>query len=131
MKIFILTIIAMLGISAAAAAQSAEKLSVRPGEQKVTVRSKVKIKVLPITDDSRCREGMVCVWAGNAKVRFEISIGRTAPKTLELNSNLEPKAIVFKGYQITLVSLSTKPDDFPKDAAARYTAVFSITRIKR
>ena len=75
MKKATLTILITFAAVVCVAAQRASSVSLRVGEQK-TVASRLKIHFLEVTDDSRCPVGTTCVWAGNAKVKLALSVGR-------------------------------------------------------
>jgi hypothetical protein len=67
------------------------------------------------------------VWAGNAKIRIQVSKRGGSTKMLELNSNLAPTTVVYNGYEIKIVSLTPKPGE--KGKAAGMTAVLSVTKV--
>lgn len=84
------------------------------------------IKVKSVCD-SRCPEGCMCVWAGEAKVFFTIKEFPTSLDTsLTLPSN---PAMIYKNYSIDLKSVNPYPIcnfEFPDD----YTIQFLISDIK-
>ncbi|MFA6542188.1 MAG: hypothetical protein WCT99_11345 [Bacteroidota bacterium] len=99
---------------------------VAPGEEfelkyRETVRihdTNLSLTFSSLKEDSRCPEGAVCVWAGNAK------IGMTADAVeFELNTTLEPAQAQFSGYTITLIAVSPYPKlngmHKPEDYSAR------------
>lgn len=64
-----------------------------------------------VIEDSRCPEGMQCVWAGVLAVEVEIMGTYTRPQTFTLaTTNLSEKnltkTIQFNGYTITIASFS-------------------------
>ena len=103
-------------------------VSLRVGEQK-TVVSRLKIHFLEVTDDSRCPAGTTCVWAGNAKVKLALSVGRKHGE-MDLNSDAQPTSIEFGGYRIKFVSLTRKPTQPGRMTMVRPQLVVSVTRLK-
>ncbi len=130
MKIFILTLIAIFGISTFAAAQSPDSLEIKAGKSKTASHSKLKIKFISVVEDSRCPQGAQCVWAGNAKVKVEIS-SKTDKKTFEFNTGVGPKGDQFGGYAINLESLTPSPTTVGKVDPKKYKARFTVTRLQR
>jgi hypothetical protein len=128
MKKGLLTILVLLSSVICAAAQHEITSSVHVGEQK-TVAGRLKIHFLEVIDDSRCPEGTACVWAGNAKVKLMLSVGRKHQE-FELNSDLSPTSIDYDGYRIKFVSLTRKPTQPGRMTMVRPELVVSITTLK-
>ena len=126
MKKVILTIILTLAVCAVAAAQ---QVSLRQGAQKTVVKG-LKIHFIEVLDDSRCPEGKVCVWAGNAKVKLTLAIKRKRAKDFELNSNLDPTSIDYQGYRIKFVSLTRRPTEPGRMMMVRPELVVSVNKIR-
>jgi len=128
MKTMFLTILTIFGLAAMVMASDPEELVVRKGDQKMTSRGKITVKFVEIVEDSRCPPDVNCVWAGNAKIKVTLSKGRKAAKTFELNSALNPRAIVFEGYDISLIDLTPRPGQKVKMVAMPPSATISITK---
>ena len=133
MKTLFLTVILTLvfGSVSAVNAKDDAPIKVRVGKQKKFSRSKISVKFVSLIEDSRCPEGVNCVWAGNARIKVQISEGRDAGETFEMNTNLGAKGASFRGYAINLVSLAPTPKADVKVNSDSYAAVFSISRLTR
>ena len=129
MKTIILTIAFVLAFAMTGIAQTPEYLTVKAGKQAVGKKSKIKIKFVSVVEDSRCPEGVNCIWAGNAKIKVLISNGMTS-KEYEMNSNLGPKGDSFDGWAIYLEDLLPYPKEGVKRKTA-YHAKFKIIRLTR
>jgi len=127
-RFLILTAMLIFGGLVTANAQS-ERLSVRLSQEKPSVLGRFSVKFVSVLEDSRCPIRTNCVWAGNAKVKIQVSSKREA-KDLEINTNLAPRSIQYRGYNIKIVSLSPKPGENSKAMAAKDTVVFEISRIQ-
>ena len=131
MKILILTIIAMFTITSMVTAQAIETITVKVGQQKTSKKSKLKIKFVSVVEDSRCPIGVNCVWAGNAKIKIEVTSRGLGKKVFEINTTMGPQGDQFDGWAINLVALTPHPKADttldPKD----YRAKFSLTRLQR
>lgn len=99
-------------------------------KQKIVTKDKLTIKFVSLIEDSRCPTDTNCIWAGNAKIKVQISKGKSA-QTFELNSNLEPQNVEFAGYQIKLVALDPKPALNIRINRNGYTATFSVVKLKK
>jgi hypothetical protein len=85
--------------------QSAKEIKLSSNKQIADKSSKLTFKLIAV-EDSRCPPDVNCVWAGNAIVKISVAKGKSAAKTFELNTALEPKVISYQGYEITLKDLS-------------------------
>ncbi len=123
--------IAMLGITSFAAAQSPDTLEIKAGKAKTGSRSKLKVKFISVLEDSRCPTGAQCVWAGNAKIKISVTSKRQGTKIFEINTELGPKGDQFDGFAINLESLTPSPTTVGKIDPKKYKAKFTITRLTR
>lgn len=112
------------------AAQTGEQQKIQIKKYKKFSRSKLKVRFVSLVEDSRCPEGANCVWAGNAKIKIEISNGRKK-ETFEVNTNLGPKGATFGGYAVNLIELKPTPKVNAKINRNSYTATFTVSRMTR
>lgn len=129
MRTAILTAVILLGVCGVAAAQTEETISFRSGQQKQAGRGKLNIRFISVLEDSRCPVRAVCVWAGNAKVRIDVSIRHRQKKTIELNTGLDPRTVEFEGYQFKLVSVTPRPGEGEAGKTSRPTITITVKRI--
>lgn len=133
MKMLILTLLMTFAFGALMTVQGQDKteeVKIQVGEQKAVTEDKIKIKFVSLVEDSRCPEGANCVWAGNARIKVEISCNNRTEE-FEINTNLGPKGAAFDGYAINLVSLTPEPKVDVEVAATDYFATFEIRRLTR
>lgn len=131
MKTLIFTLVAMLGLTTFATAQSQDSFELKIGKQKTGSHSKLKVKFISVIEDSRCPTGAQCVWAGNAKVKISVTSKRLGTKVFELNTGMGVQGDQFDGYAINLVSLTPTPAMNGKIDPKKYKAKFTITRLTR
>lgn len=126
---FILALILTLAFGATFAleAQTVQKQKVQINKQKKFSRSNLTVKFVELVEDSRCPEGTNCIWAGNARIKIEVSKGRNK-KTFEVNTNLGPKGATYDGYQIELVALTPVPRENIRINKNGYVATFTVSR---
>ena len=118
-------------LTVSAMAQLVDTITVRVGKQAPAKHSGLKIRFLEISEDSRCPSGVNCIWAGNARVKFEVTNRGGGNRSLEANTTTGPKGDQFDGWAIELVSLTPRPTKKGKPAKNLYIATFSVTRLQR
>jgi len=92
-----------------------KEIQIKFGESVALERGILTIKFKSLVGDSRCPQGVVCVWAGNAEVILEVSKNEIA-----LNTLLDPKEKVVGDYNIQLLDVipypkageELKPEDY-------------------
>jgi len=129
MKTLILTIFATLCITAAAAAQTSDTVTVRPGQQKTASHSRIRVKFISVTEDSRCPADVACVWAGNAKIQVKVS-DRNGSKIIVMNT-MGQSGDQFGSYAITLNELTPKRRSNGNIKPKDYRATITVTRLAR
>src|SRR6267142_1883225 len=82
----LLTFASELANAHAKVAQLDREFKLKVGEQVALKRTHLRIKFVTVENDSRCPKDVTCVWAGNAAVRIQLSVGRRS-KTLTLNTS--------------------------------------------
>jgi len=128
---YLLIAVMLLGLSVvSAAAQTAETVKVEAGKQASAQHGKVRIKFIEVVEDSRCPVGVACVWAGNAKVKAEVSY-KGKKKIVELNTGIAERSADVDVWTIELVSLMPRRTKEAKPGPVRYVAAFTITQRKR
>lgn len=75
-----------------------------------------------VIEDSRCPEGAVCVWEGNAKI--VLGVNQTA---IALNTTLEPKQVSYSAFVIRLLSLYPYPKFGQQIKKEDYVAALIVT----
>ncbi|HKM93694.1 MAG TPA: hypothetical protein VJY41_08595 [Prolixibacteraceae bacterium] len=99
-------------------------------EEYATTFGQSTLRFDSVLNDSRCPEGGICVWEGNAKIKLNLSIIGIGEHSIELNTN---KSIsidtTINHLNISLINLSPYPNISltikPKD----YTVKLSITNL--
>jgi hypothetical protein len=109
---------------------SAEQtVEVRAGREVTVGAHKLKLRFAAVLEDSRCPEGVQCVWAGNARVRLELSGARGRPAaTITLNTTTEPREITYANYTIKLTNLAPRPVRDRAPQARDYVATFVVSK---
>lgn len=129
MKTAILTFAIILSVCGVAAAQTEETLTINSSQQKQAGSGKLNIRFISVLEDSRCPVRAVCVWAGNARVRIEVSMRHRPIRIIELNTGLDPRIVKFEGYEFKLLSVAPRPGENERDKIARPAITISVKRV--
>ena len=130
MRSFFVGFIAILlfgGLSAVSAKQTQE-LSVQINKE-ATSTGGVTVKFLELIEDSRCPTDTNCIWAGNAKIKVEVTKPGHKAKTLTLNTRVNPQSVLFGGYQIKITGLTPEPRTNIRIRKDGYVATFTIAKV--
>jgi hypothetical protein len=102
-----------------------EEFGLKFGDKVTLQGTNLTLAFKDVTEDSRCPEGAVCVWEGNARIL--LGVDQTA---IALNTTLEPKQVIYSSYVIQLLGLYPYPriDKLPKKE--EYIAALIVT-VKR
>ncbi len=108
MKIFFLVLMFAAGVLGGdgAGRGRAESTELRLGQERVFRRAGVRVKLLEIQEDSRCPQGVECIWAGNVRVALLVrGPGRTSRRAA-LNTASEPRELKLGGRTLTISNVS-------------------------
>jgi hypothetical protein len=79
-----------------------EQFSLAIGQSATITEAGLKIEFVEVVGDSRCPQGVQCIWAGEANSLIEITYeGSTYQKVLTQSGASEPLPTDFNNYEIT------------------------------
>lgn len=117
---------------AAQAARVGREFKVRAGRTVTLGGENLRLRFASVAEDSRCPEGVNCVWAGNAEVLIEVGAkGGRGRKLLRLSTNAGARGAVegkYLRYTVRLVGLSPRPREGRKIPAGEYTATLLVVK---
>jgi hypothetical protein len=103
-------------VSTSVSAETGTQFELKRGQQANINGTPLRIRFDAVRQDSRCPQGVQCVWAGNAEVTLRIM---SAEKSITLNTGVDPKSAPIDSYTITLVEVKPAarqggipPDDY-------------------
>lgn len=99
-----------------------EEFALRLGEQISLIGTDLTLVFQDVTEDSRCPDGAVCVWAGNGRIQLGVN-----QSIVKLNTTLEPRQFIFGIYAIRLTSLSPYPMIDRRTRKEDYVAALVVT----
>ena len=103
-----------------AKAAGPRQVELRVGGQTTLPDSKIKIKFLSVDNDSRCPQGVNCIWAGSVGVSLLLSAPGVEDVRVKLNTAVEPQTVSYKGQSFRIESVkpprvegkNIKPEDY-------------------
>lgn len=105
------------------------------GENKFLREYQMNVTFKGVSEDSRCPEGVNCIWAGVALAQVEVMGTSTRPMILNLASGDFParnyhQSTEFNGYTITLQDIAPYPksQDGTKALAGKYKIGITIKK---
>jgi hypothetical protein len=105
-----------------------QEFEIKLGQQVSIRREGLRISFSHVAEDSRCPEGVTCVWAGNGKVVLRLTKTRKRAGLMSLNTGLDPKQDDYQGYDIKLVGLAPHPKKGVPMRKKNYVATLIVSR---
>ena len=105
-----------------------QEFELKLGQQVLIENERLKISFIGVTEDSRCPEGVQCVWAGNGKVVLRLSKVRKRATMMKLNTGVDPKQNAYQGYDVKLVSLNPYPKKDVKIKIREYVVTLVVSK---
>jgi hypothetical protein len=100
-----------------------EQFQLKYGQNVFVPAANFTVTFTSLGDDSRCPEGALCFWAGNARVVVSIS-GIDA----SLNTTLEPREVSHSGYNIQLLGVNPYPKLNEHHVPEDYSITLVVTK---
>ncbi|WP_313028676.1 hypothetical protein [Soonwooa sp.] len=112
-----------------------KKVNIDMGDYQQIAGTDLSIKYNGIIEDSRCPEGMTCVWAGVAVAELEVMTPSSRPRmiqlaTTEMESRGLKKSETVYGYDISLKTVSPHPSKNEKPAGTKNSIGLEIQKQK-
>lgn len=105
-----------------------QTVEVRVGREVSVGGRKLKIKFVAVREDSRCPEGVQCIWAGNARIDLKLSRAGGRAANMELNTMTAPREITYANYTIKLKNLAPYPSQSRPPKVREYVATLVVTK---
>jgi hypothetical protein len=119
-------------VGTARAARVGREFKIKAGRTVTLKGEGLRLRFVRVAADSRCPEGVECVWAGNAEVLIEVGAKNGRRKSvLRLNTNASPERpaeVKYGRYTVKLVELSPYPREGRRLAAGAYTVTLLVVK---
>ncbi len=97
-----------------------EEFQLAYGQTAIIRGTQFVVRFVSVDEDSRCPEGMLCIWEGNAKITLDVS-----RLSVSLNTSLDPNEIAHGAYKLKLLAVRPypKPQELIKPDHYRITLI--------
>lgn len=102
-------------------------LELRVGEQKAVAGADFMLLLGGVPEDSRCPEGVECIWAGSVGVEL-VFCGPKSERTARLNTNAPPRVLKFRGRYVRVVGVSPKKVEGRELRPSDYVVTVEVSR---
>lgn len=114
---------ALAGCTSVTAVQPDGTFTLQVGDRAKVNSGDFTLHFVSVPADSRCPVGAVCVWAGDAVVRLDVtSSGWTRQHDLHTNSSVGDISIEHDGHVVELIDLTPAPHAGQSIGQGDYTA---------
>lgn len=110
--------------------QAGREFDLSFGQEVQVQGTAITIRLVGVTDESRCPSDVQCVWAGNAVVKLMLNGAGTTESEISLNTNLDPRMTTLDGYSIKLATVKPYPRSGTTIKPADYVATLEVRRIQ-
>jgi hypothetical protein len=106
-----------------------EPFSLKIGQYAAIQSDNIKVTLVNVTEDSRCPNGVQCIWAGQVGVLVTVDKDGERLGDFKLISNQQNSTAVFGNYRIRLEKVEPYPIYGKKIEPENYLAEFIIYKI--
>jgi hypothetical protein len=97
-----------------------------PGSPARVASTPLTITLERVGEDSRCPEGVNCVWAGDVEVTLRIEGGTARPTVATLHLHASPRNVAHGEYKVTLVGVAPAPKEGVRTKPEEYRATVRV-----
>ena len=109
----------------------AKEVKLRAGGEAALKVEGLVLRFLSVVGDSRCPEGVTCVWAGDAEIRVGLRRAGGRSKTFNLHTDrAQQQEAAYGGYVVRLMGLSPQPKPGQSVSTGDYVATFAVTKAR-
>lgn len=127
-----LVLVIVIGTSQGSAFQKRvhvqREFDLRVGREAIVKEAGLKVTFTEMVEDSRCPEGVDCIWAGNGKIKLAVRKGNHETVLFELNTMTAPTSVCFQDYEIALVKLAPYPKMGVETKKQNYVATLKVIK---
>ncbi|HSI88913.1 MAG TPA: hypothetical protein VK918_07635 [Pyrinomonadaceae bacterium] len=110
-------------------AQKNDEIAVSVGQTGCSEATSIEIQFIRVVEDSRCPEGVDCIWAGRAVVEVRAAKDGLSSETVSLSSDGDTASFEFSGYRIHFEKLEPYPKEGEKIGEGDYKAWFRLEKL--
>jgi hypothetical protein len=99
-----------------------------PGQTAVVEGGAFTVSFVKVNEDSRCPEGVVCVWQGNVATALLVGANANEKTPVTLHTTLTPHSVSSGAYTVALTGIKPARKQQGNIPQAEYIATFRVTR---
>lgn len=120
-----------LGTAADEKSRGGGGVEIKVGQERKIEGAGLRVAFERVAEDSRCPEGVQCVWAGNARARFSATDRKGECVEFDLNTGVEPFEYRFGEHTIRLAKLAPHPVADRQLNKSDYVATVVVSKAKK
>jgi hypothetical protein len=105
----------------------AESYEMRVGEERAARGADFTLRLAAVPEDSRCPEGVQCVWAGSVGVEL-VFCGPKSEASARLNTNRPPRVLKYRGRYVRILAVGPKKVEGREIKPADYVIILEVSR---
>jgi hypothetical protein len=99
-----------------------------PGETALVGPDRLEVTFVSIAEDSRCPEGVQCVWAGRAVAEVRLRAAGSEPADVRLETTRAGETAAYAGYTVRLLSVAPSPKKDEPVRPEAYRVTLTVAR---
>lgn len=104
------------------------EFTLKVGQEALIRPGGLKVRFERVLEDSRCPEGVNCIWAGNARIAVGLGKAGGKPTSVELNTEVEPRRQSYLQYEVKLLGLSPRPKEGQRVDEKSYSVTLLVKK---
>ena len=107
--------------------QQTKIYELKVGEEKALAGADFTVLLAAVPEDSRCPEGVNCIWAGTVAVEL-VFCGPKSEKTARLHTNSPPRVLKYRGRYFRLVKVAPKKVEGQEIKPSDYAVTLEVSK---
>jgi len=105
----------------------AKTVEMKVGEEKTVAGADFTLLLASVPEDSRCPEGVNCIWAGTVGVEL-VFCGPKSERTARLNSASPPRTLKYRGRYIRIVNVGPRKVEGREIKPSDYVVTIEVSK---
>jgi hypothetical protein len=104
----------------------AKTYEMKVGEEKAVAGADFTVLLAAVPEDSRCPEGVNCIWAGTVGVEL-VFCGPKSEKAARLSTNTPPRVLKYRGRYFRILGVSPRKIEGKEIKPADYAVALEVS----
>ena len=107
--------------------QQTKIYELKVGEEKALAGADFTVLLAAVPEDSRCPEGVNCIWAGTVAVEL-VFCGPKSEKSARLGTNSPPRVVKYRGRYLRVTGVSPRKVEGREIKPADYVVALEVSK---